>query len=236
MNPLEGFLLKAYLDGELDNEAAEAFELLLIERPDIAELVDADSALRIGLGQATVASATPAPSPVATAAAAVIEQAGQAQRIPAVVTDARFGRRRSFIYSPALAAGVMLALGLGAGYFAGRPVAGDMQTATLAYIDKTRDISAKPVIALPDGGAVVLLAPVATIDACVPEVLLRQAGASEMRANAVPDEFGYASFVVARSALRLGEATVEVRCGSAPVSHYAITFVSATAAGAGQSP
>lgn len=93
----------------------------------------------------------------------------------------------------------MLALGLGAGYFAGRPVAGDMQTATLAYIDKTRDISAKPVV-LADAGAVVLLAPVATIDACVPEVLLRQAGASDMRASAVPDEFGYASFVVARSA------------------------------------
>ena len=130
----------------------------------------------------------------------------------------------------------MLALGLGAGYFAGRPVAGDMQTATLAYIDKTRDISAKPVIALADGGAVVLLAPVATIDACVPEVLLRQAGANDMRASAVPDEFGYASFVVARSSLRLGEATVEVRCGSAPVSHYAITFVPATASGAGQSP
>lgn len=107
MNPLEGFLLKAYLDGELDNEAAEAIELLLIERPDIAELVDADSALRIGLGQATAASVTPAPSPVATAPAAVIEQAGQAQRIPAVAADARFGRRRSFLYSPALAAGVI---------------------------------------------------------------------------------------------------------------------------------
>lgn len=236
MNPLEGFLLKAYLDGDLDDEAAEAFELLMIERPDIAELVDADSALRIGLGQAAVASAMPQPSPVATAPATVIEQAEPARQIPAVVADARFGRRRSFLYSPALAAGLMLALGLGAGYFAGRPVAGDMQTATLAYIDKTRDISAKPTIALADAGAVVLLAPVATIDACVPEVLLRQAGVNEMRASAVPDEFGYASFVVARSALRLGEATVEVRCGAAPVSHYAITFVSATAAGAGHTP
>lgn len=235
MTPLEGFLLKAYLDGDLDADAAEAFELLMIERPDLAELVDADTALHIGLGRTLAAPAEPvaATPPVA---APVAETPDAHRRTGEVVQGVRFGRWRSLLYSPALAAGLMLALGVGAGYFAGRPVVDDMQPATLAYVDKSRDISAKPTIALADAGAVVLLAPVARVDACIPEVLLRQAGGKDMRASAVPDEFGYASLVVPRSSLHLGGAEIEVSCGSAPVSRYAVTFVSASEAGAAPPP
>ena len=50
MSPLENYLLQAYLDGALDESEESAFELLLLERPDLAELVEADCALRMGLG------------------------------------------------------------------------------------------------------------------------------------------------------------------------------------------
>ncbi|WP_257386597.1 hypothetical protein, partial [Tahibacter caeni] len=63
ISALDNHLLRAYLDGEMDESAAEAFEILMIERPELAEFVDADTALRLGLAEAPpAASAAPAPS------------------------------------------------------------------------------------------------------------------------------------------------------------------------------
>ena len=49
MNALDEHLLRAYLDRELDADASEAFEVLMLERPDLAAAVDADTALMMGL-------------------------------------------------------------------------------------------------------------------------------------------------------------------------------------------
>jgi hypothetical protein len=225
MTPLEAFLLRAYLDGELECDAAEAFEVLMIERPDIAELVDADTTLRMGLAPAaaTADSSTPPPEKYVSPRVAPVNVA-QAEGM------AGSSRRWRFRFSPALAAGLMLAIGLGSGFLAGRPGNESLQRATLVYIDKTRDISAKASVILPDTGAVVLLAPVASAESCVPEVVLRQAHQADLSARAVKDEFGFVSLVLPRSALRLGEAEVAVSCGSMPTAHYAIRF-SATADG-----
>ena len=49
MSPLDQFLLDAYLDGEMDAATSEAFEHLILTRPDLAEQVDADTSLRMAL-------------------------------------------------------------------------------------------------------------------------------------------------------------------------------------------
>ena len=56
ISALDNHLLRAYLDGEMDEAAVEAFEILMIERPELAELVDADTALRLGLAPQEAAS------------------------------------------------------------------------------------------------------------------------------------------------------------------------------------
>jgi|GEM_PF-2965754 len=226
MTPLEEFVTRAYLNGELDAAAAEAYELLLIERPDLAEVVDADTSLQMGLSAAlkpSVAGRDPekgddAP-PVAEAPIAPVRLD---QKVVDIQSALLAGRRRPFLFSPALAAGLSLVLGVGAGYLVRKPAGAQMEMATLAYVDKTRAISAVPVIHLPSKGAVVLLAPVGVVDACVPEVNLLQEGRAPLSAFAQADEFGYVSLVVAREALSIGKATVEVRCGSTPPASYAV--------------
>jgi|CXWL01.1.fsa_nt_gi hypothetical protein len=210
MTPLESFLLRAYLDGELDAAANEAFELLLIERPDLAEWVEADMALHLGLAEPVSAAGQPDP-PTAIAATAN-------------VVDIATARRPRLLFSPALAAGLALVLGVGAGFLARRPPPAGLEMATLLYIDKTRDIASQPTLVLPPNGAIVLLAPVASQDDCLPQVRLLQPGRADLSAFAKPDEFGYVSLVVPRAALRPGAARVEVQCGSAAAAHYDVRF------------
>ncbi len=231
MTPLEEFLTRAYLNGELEAEAAEAFELLLIERPDLAEIVDADTALQMGLAAALKPPVVGEEPHVAVEVSATAESppapARPVQNVVDIQSAPLAGRRRPYLFSPALAAGLALVLGVGAGYLARSPAANGMEMATLAYVDKTRDISAVPVVRLPAKGAVVLLAPVVVVDACAPEVRLLQEGRAPLSAFANADEFSYVSLVVAREALDLGKAKVEVRCGSAAPASYAVEFQAA---------
>lgn len=229
MTRLEEFLTRAYLNGELDGEAAEAFELLLIQRPDIAEVVDADTALQMGLAAALKQPAAGPEVQKATEVSAESTPPAPGRPGPKVVdiqSAPLAGRRRPFLFSPALAAGLALVMGVGvgAGYLVRKPAVAGMEMATLAYVDKTRAISAVPVIRLPAKGAVVLLAPVAVVDACVPEVSLLQESRAPLRAFAQADEFGYVSLVVAREALGLGKAKLEVRCGAAAPASYPVDF------------
>ncbi len=120
MTALDHYLLRAYLDGELDAAASEAFELLLLERPDLAEMVDADSALRLGLASAAKAAGGSAADPAAGAGANVVPLHRPARWAPL-----------------AMAASLLLAVGVGGGWLLRVPpqVAGGAQ---LLYVDKTR--------------------------------------------------------------------------------------------------
>lgn len=205
MTALDLYLLRAYLDGELDAAESEAFELLLLERPDLAELVDADSALRIGLaGEAQAASTGRAVEVVAPAPSNVVPL-----------------RPRPAWPALAAAASVMLAVGLGGGLLL-RPAPPAADGAQLVYVDKTRSISAVPTASVDPQQPVVLMVPVARVDDCAPDFELLQAGREPLAATATPDEFGYASLVLAAGVLQAGRAEVRVRCGAGEAAVYAL--------------
>lgn len=224
MTALEIHLLKAYLDNELDEAATEAFELLLLERPDLAETVYADATLRVGL------------RPADQHAASSVHQvrpdygSGTHDNPPASAASPSAGQRNrrhpwnNRLLPPALAASLTLALGVGAGYLLRAPA--PMQPAALAYIDKLRNSVGEPGIVLPDSGAVVLLAPVAGTEPCTAHVSVSQPGRAPLRATSTADEYGYVSLVVPREQLVLGPANVEVRCGTNASVRYAVELVS----------
>lgn len=206
MNSLDEFLLRAYLNGDLDADAAAAFELLMLERPDLAELVEADTALRIGLksvGVSAVASPVTDTMPLA---------------------PSRTKPRRYFVW--AAAASVLVAVGVGTVLVRTPKPLAAMEATTLAYVDKTRAISAKVQLPIPATRTLILLVPVAA-EACKPEVTLTQGNMEPFRAEATPDEFGYASLVVPTDVLRIGDAVIDVRCGNEPAAQYDITFIEA---------
>lgn len=224
MTALEHHLLKAYLDNQLDDVAAEAFELLLLERPDLAEVVYADAALRIGLGPADEHSASSVQQVCPDYGSGTHDHPPASTSGP---VEAKSIRRRTWhtrLLSPALAASLTLALGVGAGYSLRAPA--PMQPAALAYIDKLRNGASEPAIVLPDNGAVVLLAPVAGTEPCTAHVSVSQPGRAPMHATSAADEYGYVSLVVPRHKLVLGPAEVEVRCGTNASVRYAVELVS----------
>ena len=200
MNALDEHLLRAYLDRELDADASEAFEVLMLERPDLAAAVDADTALMMGLAGKQNRRDTAEP---------------QAQ----TATILRFpGRARLLPFS--LAASALLALGFSSAWFF-RPTQVPMEGLRMAYVDKTRSISATPVIEVRPNEALVLLVPVASADPCSAEFELRQ-GLLSLRAQAIPDEFGYASVLVSKGVLSGGAAEIIVRCEERELARYPV--------------
>lgn len=215
MNALDRFLLDAYLEDSLDAEQTEAFELMMLARPDLADAVEADSALRIGLlaAQETPVQSLPSASrPQAEAAAPSPQPPASPQR------SATRSRRR---WPMALAASCSLLAGATAGWWLRAPD-GDPQSATLVYVDTLRNIAQPGVLQLPEAGAVVLLAPVASSTPCRAELRLRQPGRPDIAVHADPDEFGYASLILPRTALRPGEATVLVSCEGQNLAQYPV--------------
>jgi hypothetical protein len=206
MNALEQHLLRAYLDGDLDADATAAFEILMLERPDLAAAVDADTALRIGLGGGGLQRDTGA----APARSATI--------LPF----------RARLWPTSMAASLLLALGFSGAWFT-RPAQDPMQGLHMAYVDKTRSISATPVIELPRKEALVLQVPVASADPCQAEFEIAQ-GPLSLRAHATPDEYGYASVLVRQGALSEGAAEVVVRCAGHELARYPVQFAPAAAA------
>jgi hypothetical protein len=211
IEPLDHYLLRAYLDGEMDEATAQAFEIRLIERPDLAELVDADFALGAGLRAAGVGDAKPAP--VANGVVAL---------------PARRAARPLAQAGPWLAAaGVALAVGLGAGRMLRPelPQPPALVAATLVQVDKNRSAPGGAIEArIPASGSVVLLVPVAAVDACPVRVEIRQ-GAGTLAADATTDSFGYANLVVDAARLMPGPAEIEVGCVGGKPAKYAMTFV-----------
>lgn len=223
ISALDNHLLRAYLDGEMDEAAAEAFEILMIERPELAELVDADTALHLGLAKvpAQVSAAMPAPAPVATSAPEPATPVGA----PIVALPAPAARRPALAWAPLLAAAsIALAVGVVAGRF-WAPMPGTLVPTTLLSVDRMRSsVNAVPVLRLPAGGQVVLSVPVAADPGCVPLVRIRQ-GADALEAQVSPDELGFVNLSLAAARLAPGKAEVMVDCGSRPRVVYPVEFV-----------
>ena len=231
ISALDNHLLRAYLDGEMDEAAAEAFEILMIERPELAELVDADTALHLGLAKvpaqvsaatpAQVSAAMPAQAPVATPAQEPATPAGA----PVVALPAPSARRPVIAWAPLLAAA---SIALAVGVVAGRvwaPMPGALVPTTLLSVDRMRSsVNAVPVLRLPAGGQVVLSVPVAADPGCVPRVRIRQ-GADALEAQVAPDELGFVNLSLAAARLAPGKAEVMVDCGSRPRVVYPVEFV-----------
>lgn len=222
MTALEHFLLRAYLDGELNADERDAFELLMLERPDIAELVDADTALSLGLAESALVRLPDAVAPVATQKqpdtnTRPTTDSGSSGGSSAVIA---FPRRPQLPYLAA-AASVLLALGVGTGALL-RPSPDPLSAAEVVYVDKTRSLSTIPKIAISPNRALILLVPVASVEPCVADIELRQVGSTTLRAQATPDEFGYASLVLAVGGLKPGRAAVVVRCGINTPAEYPV--------------
>ncbi|HSX63058.1 MAG TPA: hypothetical protein VLF18_22960 [Tahibacter sp.] len=210
ISALDNHLLRAYLDGGMDEAAAEAFEILMIERPELAELVDADTALRMGLAPQEVAAS--ASSPVAPAAAA------------STVVPLPARPSRTTAWAPLLAAAsVMLAVGIGLGR-QWSPQAPDLVPTTLLSVDRMRSsISDVPKLRLPADGQIVLSVPVASAPGCTPTVSIRQSD-TVLAARATPDDFGFANLGLAATRLAPGKAEVTVDCDGRERVSYPVEF------------
>ena len=223
MSPLENYLLQAYLDGALDESEESAFELLLLERPDLAELVEADCALRMGLGGQLKQSAG-ADQPATEAEP--IEAGAERLEKPDTVVPISRGKRVGGAgwLSLAAAASVALAIGTGAG-FSLRNEGPGLQSAAVAYVDQLRDASAIVKVPLPAEGAIVLMVPVPSVDPCTATVEIRQGDKLSPRAQPQPDQLSQVSLVMQRQSVNLGEAEVLVSCEGRLIGEYPLEFV-----------
>lgn len=221
--PLDHYLLRAYLDGEMDEATAQAFEVRLIERPDLAELVDADFALGAGLKAAGVSLAEAKPVPTANGVVAL-----QPRRAARPLSQA----------GPWLAAaGVALVVGLGAGRLLQPEPAvpvppvppAPLVAATLVpLIDKNRSMPGAVVEKrIPETGAVVLSVPVVPVvpgEKCQARVEIRQ-GDQTLTLEATTDRHSVISFVVDASRLATGPAEIVGGCVGGKPAKYATMFV-----------
>ena len=208
--PLDNFLLRAYLDGEMDEATAQAFEIRMIGEPDLADLVDASYALSAGLRLAGVSLQAAAPAPAAAEAVALPSAQPRA--------DARrFGRVVPWL----AAAGVVLATGIGVGRMS-QPTRALFEPVTLVSIDKNRSTVAQAMsVPVPASGTAVLLVPVVSSEPCQARLEIHQGGAI-LTAEAAYNGDSSTPLNLAVDAARLatGRADVMVGCvGRKPVKY-----------------
>jgi anti-sigma factor RsiW len=206
ISALDNHLLRAYLDGEMDDAAAEAFEVLMIERPELAEFVDADTALRIGLAAAPTAARHSEP---------VIDPVVRALPL----------RKPAPAWIPlAAAACTALAIGLVLGR-SWSPAPAGLAPTTLLSVDRLRSsVAVAPTLRLPAAGLVVLSVPAVVEAGCTPTVRVVQAG-NVLEAQVAPDDSGFANVSLAATRLAPGRAEVSVACGSRRLAEYPVEFV-----------
>ena len=198
-------LLRVYLDGEMDDAAAEAFEVLMIERPELAECVDADTALRLGLAGAAPA-ARPEPA------------------VDAVVRPLPLRRPAPAWIPLAAAACTALAIGLVLGR-SWSPAPAALAPTTLLSVDRLRSsVAAAPTLRLPAGGLVVLSVPAVVDAGCTPAVRIVQGG-NALQTNVAPDDSGFASVSLDAMRLAPGPAEVGVACDGRQLAVYPVEFV-----------
>jgi anti-sigma factor RsiW len=217
---LDNHLLRAYLAGEMDEAAAEAFEILMIERPELAELVDADTALQMGLAGA---SAGPVSLPTAVPASMLASSTTTAS--DNIVPLTRPERTRAPHWVPLLAAaGVLLAVGIGIGRL-GMPEPAALVPTTLLSVDRLRSTADDvPKLRLPADGQIVLSVPVVARADCAPQVRIVQSGIT-LQASVKPDDYGFANLGIAATRFAPGKADVSVACNGKELARYPIEFV-----------
>jgi hypothetical protein len=208
LNPhMRNYLLQAYLNRELDADTEAEFELELLADPELADAAAGDTGLLLGLSDVQ-APAVQAPEPKPEPENIVVSPP----------------RRKSRPWPALAAAASALILVSGSlGYFF-KPAPTMHGGAQLAYIDKQRSQGDGIQITLPKSGPLVLMVPVASVGPCVADITISQSGRS-IRANAVPDDFGYAVVVLAMQALSPGAASVEVACAGKSVGQYSVLVV-----------
>jgi anti-sigma factor RsiW len=219
ISALDNHLLRTYLDGEMDEAAAEAFEVLMIERPELAEQVDADTALRLGLKEP---AAAPVAASAATSTATASVAAPMATAPPEPVRRPHRPRRRLI---PLLAAAsLLLAAGMGLGRL-WLPQPADLVPTTLLSVDRMRgSVTDVPKLRLPAVGQVVLSVPVAARPGCTPRVRIVQPGAT-LQTTVAPDEYGFANLSLDVTRLALGKTDIEVDCDATRLALYQVEFV-----------
>lgn len=231
ISALDNHLLRAYLDGEMDEAAAEAFEILMIERPELAELVDADTALQLGLAaeaaQAGPAATQPAPGAAGASPAQAADSADAVSSgVPATATPlppnphARSGARRSRVLPLLAAASLLVVVGMGLGRLL--PEAGPaLRPATLVSVDRLRSLAQTQKLVVPATGLLVLSVPVAAAEGCAARVQIRQATAL-LDAPATADAYGFANLALDAAQLQNGKAEVVVLCDDKETARYPV--------------
>lgn len=238
ITPLDNYLLRAYLDREMDEATAEAFEKQMIERPELAELVIADIALSMGmkasatelasLAVPAAAPATETPTPAAAPEAATPRPPAPAGPPPAATPADSSGkvvplRRRSPV--PFLAAaGIALAAGLGLGRMLqpGQPM---LTGADLATVDTFRGAATVRQVRLPQADTLVLGIAVAAQPECQRvSVRLNQSG-RQWETTATLDQEAYVSVIADARQLQAGRAEVSLACAGQTLQTTPIDFV-----------
>lgn len=224
ISALDNHLLRAYLGGEMDEAAAEAFEVLMIERPELAELVDADTALRLGLQDAGMQSVAVASAATPAAVSAVSTSgATPTAGVPADAARRPHRPRRRLI--PLLAAAsLLLAAGMGLDRL-WRPQPADLVSTTLLSVDRMRGSTTDvPKLRLPAGGQIVLSVPVTARPGCTPQVRILQPGTT-LQTAVTPDEYGFANLSLGATRLALGKTDIAVDCDTTQLALYQVEFV-----------
>lgn len=250
ISPLDKYLLQAYLDDALDEAAIEAFELQLIERPELADLVIADVALQQGLkaeadsGLLPPALVRAAPAfATATPTAAADETAPQAttvaplrtrqpaQETPQASTTAspqgaphqrpRERRRNAAPYLAAAAALLAMGLGIGTQLQPAQPM---LRRTEVAVADTLRGSSFRQ-IRLPASGELTLSVPAILPPECAPPLLLSLAQAGqrwEITPDAPVDDYVHVGVDARR--LQPGKAEIQLSCAGKTLQTTGIEF------------
>lgn len=206
---IRSYLLQAYLNRELDSDTEAEFELELLSDPELADLAAADTALLLGLSDASALVESRPILPVTT-----LQPLGKPVR-----------RTKTPWLRFAAAASILMLLAGALGYTV-KPRTQIFGGAQLAYIDKQRSVGNSIQIKLPQAGPVVLMVPVASATTCVADISITQA-AHTITARSLPDSFGYAVVVLANEALKPGNAAVSVSCQGSRVGQYDVQVVPA---------
>ena len=242
MNALEKALLRVYLDDELDAEGAHEFEILLLQREDLAEVVEADTALRIGMiepshsgfevGDSPNTDRKEIPRSISEKPDSIAEMtahrnspgAKRRHGEPHAPLPRRGRRARAFSF--AAAAVLLMGLGFGMGTFTLRNSAA-LEFGKPVQIEKVRGIAKIQMITLPDHGYLVAYTDVSLTEHCqsLPRVTFSQAGKILFDRPVERDDLGFAWLVLPRSKLKAGHAGVDIFCGDMSIAAYPVELV-----------
>ncbi len=227
---IRAYMLQAYLNGELDAETQAEFELEILQDPELADLVAADTALILGLSSTHASVATREISSDNDLARPA-SNSESVLNLPSKPTNKPIKSRSAWPHFAA-AASILMFIAGAIGYSL-KPNPQILGGAQLAYIDKQRSADNAIQITLPEAGPMVLMVPVASATECLADIAITQLPkgaklenpANTIFAQAQPDNFGYAVVVLANDALKPGNAMVSVGCHGKELGQYPVAVL-----------